>query len=89
MSAIKKTLLLIVILALSAFVLHQSYRITPGQNVGPFYIWQTTINKLKSDLGKGKLLTNTWQSKYNNEVNTYTVIAYSDKGLKFFLFFRS
>jgi len=82
----QKILLLTSTLALSAFVLHQSYRMTPGEHVGPFYVWKTTIKQLKSQLGAGQPSTKTWKSKYSDEVNTYTVISYPDKGLKFFLF---
>lgn len=56
---------------------------TPGEHVVPFYVWKTTIKKLKAELGKGEISTRTWKSKYNNEINTYTVISYPHKGLKF------
>jgi hypothetical protein len=83
MPALKKILLLVICLSFSAFVFHKSYLINPGENVGPFYVWKITVAQLKSQLGPGILSTKTWSSQYNNEVNTYTLISYPDKGLEF------
>ncbi len=83
MSIFKKIGFVTFILASSAFIFHQSYLITAGEHVGPFYVWKTSVTELKSKLGEGKLSVNEWQDKYNNETHKTRILNYPEKGLSF------
>lgn len=86
MRTFQNLLLLTSCLAVSAFAVHRAHLITPGKHVGPFYLWKTSAEQVEAQFGKGQVSTLTWKSDYSAQVNTYTVVSYPDKGLKFYFF---
>ena len=75
--------LIILILTLTSFVLHKAMLIVPGRSAGLYYINQTSLKNIKSELGKGKITKFQEVNPHCGMTYPYYKIAYPDKGISF------